>query len=134
MTEAELWHMQLLAVENAVAGLEGVITIIFAYLAAAHFVGPRLTRFQAAMASSFFVIAAATSAFMAMVEFRRAAFFMSRLSSQYGVVSMSPNQVVIPLFAVLVVLAIPASVFFMYQSRRSGRGAPGGSSDATGPG
>lgn len=124
MTEAELWHMQLLAVENTVACLEGTITIVFAYLAAAHFVGPRLTRFQAALASSFFVIAAASSAIMVLVEFRRAAFFMTRLSTQYGVESISPNYAMIPLFAALMALAIPASVFFMYQARRDGRGAP----------
>jgi len=41
MTEAELWYMQLLAVENTSAGLEGVATIAFAYLAAAYFVGAK---------------------------------------------------------------------------------------------
>ena len=48
MTEAELWHMHLLAVENTSAGLEGVSTIIFGYLAATYLIGAKLSRFQAA--------------------------------------------------------------------------------------
>lgn len=118
MTEAELWHMHLLAVENASVGLQGVMTIIFAYLATAHFVGKNLTRFQAVLASFFFVIAAGVSSFMALVEFRRAAFFMVQLGGRFGVASISPNNFVIPLFAVLMALLIPASVYFMYQVRK----------------
>ena len=31
MTEAELWHMNLLAAENTFAGVDNVATIIFAF-------------------------------------------------------------------------------------------------------
>jgi hypothetical protein len=48
MTQAELWNMQLLAAANASEAFQGVVTIIFAYLVTAYFVGRRLTRFQAA--------------------------------------------------------------------------------------
>ena len=58
MTEAELWHMHLLAGENTFIGMENVATIIFAYLAAAYFVGGKLSRFQAALATVFFVFVA----------------------------------------------------------------------------
>ena len=118
MTEAELWHMHLLAVENTSSGLEGVMTIIFAFLATAYFVGGRLTRVQAAMLSIFFVVGAGTASMMAMVEFRRSVFFMDKLTQQFGVVSMSPNSVVVPLMAIVLGLFIPASVVFLYQMRR----------------
>jgi len=88
MTQAELWNMQLLAAANASESFQGVVTIIFAYLVTAYFVGRRLTHFQ-----------------------------MEQLTSQFGVESISPNAVVIPLYAVLMALLIPASVFFMYQIR-----------------
>lgn len=97
------------------------MTIIFAYLATAHFVGRRLTRFQAALVSLFFVLGAAGGSFMTFVEFKRAAMFMEQLRSQFGVESISPNAVMVPLFAVLMVLLIPTSVFFMYQIRRNPR-------------
>lgn len=56
---------------------------------------------------------------MTFVEFNRVAMFMERLTGQFGVEGISPNTVVIPLFAVLMALLIPASVFFMYQIRRT---------------
>jgi hypothetical protein len=43
---------------------------------------------------------------------------MEHLTSQFGVESISPNAVVLPLYAILMALLIPASVFFMYQIRK----------------
>jgi hypothetical protein len=119
MTEAELWNMQLLAAANASESIQGVVTIIFAYLVTAYFVGRRLTRFQAALVSLFFVLGAAGASFMTFVEFRRAAVFMGQLTSRFGVESISPNAVIIPLYAVLMGLLISAAVYFMYQIRRN---------------
>ena len=121
MTEAELWHMQLLAAANTSEAFQGVLTIIFAYLATAYFVGRRLTRFQATLASLFFLLGASGASFMTYVEFRRAAEFMERLTSEFAVHSISPNAVVIPFFLILMTLLIPASVFFLYQIRRNAR-------------
>ncbi len=121
MTQAELWQLQLMAVSNTSGALTGTLTIVFAYLVAAYFVGARLSRFQAALISAVFVIGAGLGTFLAMVEFRRAAFFMDQLGQQFGVPSISPNALVIPLFGVVLAMVIPASVFFMYQIRRSPR-------------
>jgi small-conductance mechanosensitive channel len=54
MTEAELWQMMLLASETTFSGLARVSTVFFAYLAAAYFVGAKLTRSQAALATVLF--------------------------------------------------------------------------------
>ncbi len=118
MTQAELWQLQLMAVSNTVSGLTGTLTIVFAYLVAAYFVGARLSRFQASMISAVFVLGAGLSTFLAMVEFRRAAFFMDQLVREFGVRSISPNAFMIPLLAIVLAMVIPASVFFMYQIRR----------------
>jgi hypothetical protein len=121
MTQAELWQLQLLASANTAEAFQGVVTIIFAYLVTAYFVGRRLSQFQAAMVTFFFVLGTTGASFMTFVEFRRAAMFMEQLTSQFGVQSISPNAVVIPLYAALMALLIPASVFFMYQIRRNPR-------------
>jgi hypothetical protein len=64
MTQAELWQLHLMAASNTSEAFQGVVTIIFAFLA--------------------------------IVEFRRAAMFMERLTAEYGVSSISPNAFVVP--------------------------------------
>lgn len=124
MTEAELWHMHLLAVENTSAGLEGVSTIIFGYLAATYLIGAKLSRFQATLLTVFFVIVAGLSEFFSFVEYRRAIYFMRKLTADYGISSISPNDAILPIFAVALAMLIPACVYFMYQVRSaSGSGA-----------
>jgi hypothetical protein len=120
MTEAELWHMMLLAAEDLSANLETLLTVVFAYLATAHFAGKKLSQFQAVLVSVFFVLAAGTAGFMALVMWRRTAYFMGLLISRFHVESFAPNQFLIVLFAMVLALLIPACVYFMYQSRRHG--------------
>ena len=124
MTEAELWHMQLLAVENTFTGLDNVATIIFAYLATAYFVGSKLSRFQAALATAFFVAIASVSSLYAFTEYRRNVYFLRELTENFGVSSMVPNDLIMPVGAVVLALLIPACVYFMYQVRKISR--PGG--------
>jgi hypothetical protein len=118
MTEAELWHMLLLGVEDLVANLETLLTIVFAYLATAYFVGKKLSRFQAALVSFFFVFAAGTTGFMAVVMWRRTTFFADQLVSRFDAEMFAPNDLLIVLFAIVLTLFIPACVYFMYQNRR----------------
>lgn len=125
MTQAELWQLQLMAAANTTQAFQGVLTIIFAFLATAYFVGRRLTRPQAMLASIFFLVGAAGSAFMAYVEFRRAAMFMAQLTAEFGVESISPNALIVPGFAVVMLLLIGASVAFMFQVRRTPRRTTG---------
>lgn len=44
MTQAELWHLQLMAAANTSEAFQGVVTIVFAFLATAYLVGRRPTR------------------------------------------------------------------------------------------
>ena len=121
MTEAELWHMMLLASENTFGGLGGIATIIFAYLAAAYFVGAKLNRFQAALATVFFTIIAGCWSFFTFVFYRRAIFFMHELTENYGIESFAPNDAYLPFYVTVLGLLIPACVYFMYQVRRNAR-------------
>ena len=119
MTEAELWHMQLLAVDNSISGVSVLLTVISGYLAVAYFVGRRLGRFQVVLISIFFTLGAGIGAFMALVQFRRVAYFIDQLSAQFGVHSYMPNTVVNYFSGTLMFLLIPAALFFMYQIRRN---------------
>ena len=119
MTEAELWQLHLVAVANTAEAFQGVLTIVFAYLVTAYFVGRCLSRFQSALVSLLFLLGAVGASLMSIVEFRRPALFMEQLTSRFGVESISPNAVIIPLYAVLMGLLISAAVYFMYQIRRN---------------
>lgn len=119
MTEAELWHMHLLAAENTFIGMDNLATIIFAYLAAAYFVGGKLSRFQAALATVFFVFVASVFSAIAFTEYRRNVYFLRELKENHGVSAMLPNDVILPVGAIVIALLIPACVYFMYQVRRN---------------
>jgi hypothetical protein len=119
MTQAELWQLQLMAVANSIDGIGVLLTVLSGYLLAAYFVGHRLSHYQAALVSTFFVLGAGLGAFMTFVQLRRAFFFVEQLGSQYGVPSYMPNTVVTYLAGTLLCLLVPAALFFMYQIRRN---------------
>ncbi|HEX9206654.1 MAG TPA: hypothetical protein VF851_00330 [Steroidobacteraceae bacterium] len=120
MTQAELWQLQLMAVANTANSFESILTVVFAYLAAAYFVGHRLSRFQVATLSVLYVLGATGGVFFTVVEFRRAAYFVDLLVRNYGEQHYSPNVYLIPLFALTMALLIVASLLFMVQIRRRG--------------
>ena len=119
MTQAELWQLQLMAVSNSIDGIGVLLTVLSGYLLVAYFVGHRLSRYQAALVSTFFVLGAGLGAFMTFVQLRRAFYFIEQLSSQYGVRSYMPNTVMTYLGGTLLCLLVPAALFFMYQIRRN---------------
>ena len=119
MTEAELWNAHLLALGNGNGGLESCLAIIFAYLAAAYFVGAKLSRFQVTLGTVGFVMAFGLTAFVSFVEYRRCIYFIDRLAANYGVEPFSPNAVVLPFIAVVMALLIPGCIYFMHQIRSS---------------
>jgi hypothetical protein len=134
MTEAELWHMQLLAVENSIESAAMLLTMVSGYLGVAYFVGRRLGRFQVILVSIFFALGAGLGAFMTLVQFRRVAYFIGRLEAQFGVHSYMPNTAMNYFGGSLMFLLIPAALFFMYQIRRNpqlGSGAETTDADAS---
>jgi hypothetical protein len=119
MTQAELWQLQLMAVSNSMDGIGVLLTMLSGYLLTAYFVGSRLSRYQAALVSTFFVFGAGLSAFMTLVQLRRALYFIEQLGSQYDVRSYVPNTFMTFFGGTLLCLLVPAALFFMYQIRRN---------------
>jgi hypothetical protein len=119
MTQAELWQLQLMAVSNAIDGIGVLLTVLSGYLLTAYLVGHRLSRYQAALVSTFFMFGAGLGAFMVFVQLRRAFYFIEQLGSQYDVRSYMPNTVMTYLGGILMCLLVPAALFFMYQIRRN---------------
>lgn len=121
MTQAELWQLQLLAVSNGISAIGVLLTVVSGYLVTAYFVGHRLGRYQAAVISMFFVLGSGLGAFMAVVQTRRAIYFIDQLKVHYEVQSLTPGTVLVYVTAMLLFLLIPAALFFMYQIRRNPR-------------
>ena len=117
MTQAELWQLQLLAVSNSIDGIGVLLTVLSGYLLAAYFVGHRLSRYQAALVSTFFVVGAGLGAFMTFVQLRRAFYFhrttqlsirRAELHAQYRN-DLSRRDPVMPLSSGRLVLHVPDS-------------------------
>ena len=121
MTEAELWQMMLLAADNTFSGMAAIATVTFAYLVAAYFVGAKLSRFQAALATFFYTIVAGSWSFFTFVFYRRGIFFMRELEENYGIESFAPTEAFLPIIATALGLLIPACIYFMYQVRKNAR-------------
>lgn len=121
MTQAELWQLQLLAVSNGITAFGVLLTLISGYLVTAYFAGNRLSRYQAAVVSVLFLLGAGLDAFMVFAETRRAYYFIDQLKLEFGVQSFTPSTLTVYLMGLVLVLLIPASLFFMYQIRRNPR-------------
>ena len=127
MTHAELWELNLLCVSNAITAFSVYLTVIFAYLATAYFVGSRLSRFQSFVVSGLFVFAALATIGGCTAQLRRASEFQQQLSSQ------SDELVLIPLqngsfwmtyMPMLMLAGVVIGLFFMYDTRRKSQPAP----------
>ena len=56
-----------------------------------------------------------------MTEYRRTVNFLHELKENYGVSAMLPNDLMLPVGAIVFALLIPACVYFMYQVRRNAK-------------
>jgi hypothetical protein len=127
MSEAELWEMfpEAMSVTSSVFSVQ--LTVNFAYLATAYFVGRRLSTFQALVVSFLYVFGAGILTLSFFGVLNRGVEFAARLKE----IDSDLFFIVTPLFATtfsaLLALSIPVSLFFMYQIRRNpalGAGSP----------
>ncbi len=127
MTEAELWETFFDAMSVMASVFSVALTVNFAYLATAYFVGRRLTNFQTFVVSFLYVFGAGilTMTFASLLN--RGLEFAAELKE------MHPDRffMLTPFYAItftaLLAFAIPVSLFFMYQIRRNpdlGAGSP----------
>jgi hypothetical protein len=119
MTEAELWEMFFESANMATSVFSVVLTVNFAYLATAYFVGKRLSTFQTLVVSFLYVFGAAilTMSFAAMLN--RGMEFAARLQEIHPDRFFLMSPVYTLTFSALLALSIPVSLFFMYQIRRN---------------
>lgn len=117
MTQAELWQMHFAAMYNGLISMSLLLTIISGYLVAAYFVGGRLTRYQTATVSLLFLLGAVLSGINAMIEMWRAFHFLDQLAP-FGVRRLLPYSYLVAA-GILLLLLIPAALYFMYQIRRT---------------
>ena len=119
MTEAELWEMFFESANMATSVFSVVLTVNFAYLATAYFVGKRLSGFQTLVVSFLYVFGAAilTMSFAAMMN--RGMEFGAKLQAIHPDRFFLMSPVFITTFSALLALSIPVSLFFMYQIRRN---------------
>jgi len=100
-----------------------LLTIVFAYLATAYFVGGRLTGFQTLVVSGLFVYSAAMSTLGLYGGLLRTLDFISQLQQihpdEQFVIGDSMSRVAPSLYAAVTFMAVPVSLLFMYQIRKN---------------
>ena len=79
MTEAELWDQQVQWVSGAGDSMMAFISIMFAFLVMARFVGSQLSRTQVGIASALFIWASCPMIYSVLGFFYRALMFADRL-------------------------------------------------------
>lgn len=118
MTEAEIYELALLSFDSVGTQLGLVLTLTFAYLATAYFVGSKLTRFQAAVVSFLFVFGMSILTVGCFGTLQRAISMIDRLRVLHPDETFIMSDAWAYSMTTLMALAIPVSLFFMYQIRR----------------
>ena len=120
MTEAELWELNAIYIMSGINAAAMYLTITFAYIAAAYFVGAKLTRLQVGLISGLYVFAA-TSAMIGCVLFlRRSVTFQEMLEPRaeaYGRELITNLGYWSGYMGALLLLGIIVSLYFMYDVR-----------------
>jgi hypothetical protein len=119
MSEAELWEMFLESLSVATSIFNGALTVAFAYLATAYFVGRRLSAFQVVVVSFLYLFGSAILALSFIGMLSRALYFAVRLKEIDPDLFFLASPPYVITCVTLLVLSIPVSLFFMYQIRRS---------------
>ena len=119
MTEAELWQLFFAANERVGDTFSGLLSVTFAYLATAYFIGKRLSSFQTLVVSFLYVYAAGLLAVSSATLLNR------QLEFRVLLLELNPSRFFLLdtgflwIYTVLLVMSIPVSLFFMWQIRRN---------------
>ena len=124
MTEAELWELMFMSVGNSTASLSVLLAVTFAYVAAAYFVGGKLSNFQTAVVSTLFIFGSGVATIGFFGALMRALEFVGQLQQihpdRYFI--LSDNSVLT--FTALMAAAMPVSLLFMLQIRLTSKHGP----------
>jgi hypothetical protein len=121
MTQAELWEMNFMCIANALTAFSIYLTVAFAYLATAYFVGKKLSGLQTFVVSGLFIFASISAIGGCMAQLRRASEFQLQLASQSEELLLMPLtnasfwKTYMPL---LMASGVLVSLYFMFDRRR----------------
>lgn len=121
MSEPELWEAFHQTGAMVASTFSMFLTITFAYLATAYFVGGRLSRFQASVVSFLYVFGSGLIIFETHVAFARARLFSVPLQQIHPEALFAANTPARGAFTALLLLSIPVCLFFMHQIRKDPR-------------
>jgi hypothetical protein len=119
MSEAELWEMFLEAMSVTTSVFSVLLTVNFAYLATAYFVGRRLSGFQALVVSFLYVVGAGILTLSFVGVLNRSLEFAARLKEIDSDLFFVVTPFYAVTFAALLAFSIPVGLIFMYQIRRN---------------
>jgi hypothetical protein len=123
MTEADMFETVAFYSSNAMTGFNTYVSVMFAYLAVAYFVGGKLTRLQATIISGLFLLAGFTAIFVCNTQIGPIAHFQAVLGSkhQYFIIGGIPRaELIRSILLPLMGLGMIASLYFMFIEYRDG--------------
>ena len=121
MAEAELWELIAVHAANAMTAFNIYLTVTFAYLLAAYFVGAKLSKLQTGLISGLFIFSAGSGWLAMFIYLRRAAIFQDMLASEseiYARTFLMGGKFWSVYMAILLALGMAVSLYFMYDIRR----------------
>lgn len=119
MTQAELWELNLFCIANALTAFSIYLTVVFAYLGVAYFVGSKLSKIQAFVMSGLFIFAALAGLGGSMAQLRRASYFQTELKSQTSdlLMPLTNANFWVTYVPSLMLIGIFVSLYFMWDVR-----------------
>lgn len=120
MSEAEIWQIMFMAVDSSLACIAAVLTMCFAYIAAAYFKGNRLSGTQSLILTLIFVAGAGMMTVALLGALSRFHQFVVLVKPLYPDEQfVAAGAYFVRIWIGVIVAMIAASVFFMYQIRRN---------------
>lgn len=95
------------------------ISVMFAFLVMAHFIGAKLSRIQVGIASALFIWASFAMIYAMAGYFYRALMFVDRLRALDPELSFFFSPVTPIIIALMMLIGVFVCLFFLLQSRRS---------------
>ena len=118
MTEAELWDQLVQWVIGAGESMMSFITIMFAFLVMAYFVGPKLSRIQVTIVSALFIWASCIMIYVALGYFYRAQMFKERLAEINPELQFFLSPTAAVTVALMMAIGTAVCLIFLFQTRK----------------
>jgi hypothetical protein len=122
MTEAELWELNAIYISSSIDAAGMYLTVTFAYIAAAYFVGAKLTRLQVSLISGLYVFAASSATAGCVLFLRRSVTFQEMLAPRaeaYGRELIASLGFWSGYMGAILSVGVFVSLYFMYDVRKT---------------